>query len=143
MYIYTLFQPCTKTTAFDYQTFHITDLIDVSGFISVSDIGSPMAVSRHLILPASTVGKQETAKADIEIIDDEIIDEGRTPSFCVLLHGALKVIFSFLQFYDKKLINWPTFWYALLFTVNSSFHIVQMGIVLLIFFYLFHFKFLR
>lgn len=52
-----------------------------------------MAVSRHLILPASVPVKQENTatKTDIEVVDDETTDEGRTPSFCVLLHGALKV----------------------------------------------------
>lgn len=52
-----------------------------------------MAVSRHLILPSSLPVKQENTgmKAEIEVVDDETTDEGRTPSFCVLLHGALKV----------------------------------------------------
>lgn len=62
------------------------------GYISVTDVGSPMAVSRHLILPATAPVKQDTTvKAEVEVVDDDTTDEGRTPSFCVLLHGALKV----------------------------------------------------
>lgn len=55
----------------------------------MAEIGSPMAVSRHLILHSINA-----SGVDVEIdltSDDEIVDEGKTPSFCVLLHGALKV----------------------------------------------------
>ncbi|KAJ8960176.1 hypothetical protein NQ318_003899 [Aromia moschata] len=83
----------TKTTDFDCQTYHLSELIEVCGFISVGDVGSPMAVSRHLILPASATSKPENGalKTDVDVTDDDTTEEGKTPSFCVLLHGALKV----------------------------------------------------
>lgn len=63
------------------------------GFIPVSDVGSPMAISRHLILPAPINSKENVASVKQETggHEDESFDEGTTPSFCVLLHGALKV----------------------------------------------------
>jgi hypothetical protein len=36
----------------------ISDTIEVCGFIDVADVGSPMAISRHLVLPNPT-GKVE------------------------------------------------------------------------------------
>ncbi|KAJ8983060.1 hypothetical protein NQ317_013266 [Molorchus minor] len=84
--------PYTKIMDFECQTYHLSDLIEVCGFISVSDVGSPMAVSRHLILPASSPSKQESGgKTEVDVTDDDTVEEGKTPSYCVLLHGALKV----------------------------------------------------
>lgn len=82
-------QPYTKLTDFDCHTYTLSELIEVCGFISVSDVGSPMAVSRHLILPAPI--KENAVKPEVAGHEDENFDEGTTPSFCVLLHGALKV----------------------------------------------------
>ncbi|XP_066142418.1 integrator complex subunit 14 [Euwallacea fornicatus] len=84
--------PYTKVTDFNTQTCNVSDLIEVRGFVSIADIGSPMAVSRHLLLPASASQKSESKSGDIDLTDDNpVIDEASTPSFCVLLHGALKV----------------------------------------------------
>lgn len=68
-------------------------MIEVCGFIAVSDVGSPMAVSRHLILPAPINSKENNGPVKQEAAghEDETCDEGTTPSFCVLLHGALKI----------------------------------------------------
>jgi hypothetical protein len=72
----------------------ISDTIEVCGFIDVADVGSPMAISRHLVLPHPT-GKVEGisagVKVEIDSEDESMVDEGKIPSFCVLLHGALKV----------------------------------------------------
>lgn len=87
-------QPFTKVTDFDCQTYNLSELIEVCGFISLTDVGSPMAVSRHLILPASLNQKDittRTAEMDLTNTDEDKEDEGKIPSFCVLLHGALKV----------------------------------------------------
>lgn len=71
----------------------ISKTIEICGFIAVADVSSPTSVSRHLVLPlpteksASMQGVSLDEDSDIE----EITDEGKTPSFCVLLHGALKV----------------------------------------------------
>lgn len=52
-----------------------------------------MAVSRHLILPASNTGTNNKENVNLVIMDNEEdpTDDGKIPSFCVLLHGALKV----------------------------------------------------
>lgn len=88
-----MFQSYTKVTDFDCQTYNVSELIEVCGFISVGDVGSPMAISRHLILPANTPAKQEgvALKTDVDVTEEGTNEEGKTPSFCVLLHGALKV----------------------------------------------------
>lgn len=80
----------TKTTDFSAQTFTISNLIEVRGFIPIADVGSPMAVSRHLILPSSA-HKLETKSNEVDLTEDSTSDDASTPSFCVLLHGALKV----------------------------------------------------
>lgn len=52
-------------------------------------------MSRHLVLPHP--GAQPLPQPAIKMetdSDDETHDEGKTPSFCVLLHGSLKVIYN-------------------------------------------------
>ena len=55
---------------------NIEDNLDIKGFLTLADVASPPVVSRHLILPYSNLNTE---------------DDSRTPSLCVLLHGALKV----------------------------------------------------
>ncbi|XP_072397378.1 integrator complex subunit 14 [Diabrotica undecimpunctata] len=82
----------TKFTDFECNTHNMSELIEVCGFVSVTDVGSPMAISRHLILPASSPTKQENVtKNETEVSEDDSTDEAKIPSFCVLLHGALRV----------------------------------------------------
>lgn len=51
-----------------------------------------MAISRHLILPAPINTKENNVPQKQDAgHEDENFDEGTTPSFCVLLHGALKI----------------------------------------------------
>lgn len=108
--------PYIKQTDFSTETYTISDTIEVCGFIDVADVGSPMAISRHLMLPSamhhssaangasgsgksgkesssSTPVKSEGGRAvDIDLtVDDDGTEDCVTPSFCVLLHGALKV----------------------------------------------------
>lgn len=52
------FQPYCKTNDFESMKRSISDTIEVCGFIEVADVGSPMAISRHLVLPHPT-GKAE------------------------------------------------------------------------------------
>lgn len=74
------------------------------GFIPASDVNSPMAISRHLILPIGGTNKDggnfpENQLPNLGIKEAECQsegedgnnDEGKVASFCVLLHGALKV----------------------------------------------------
>ena len=64
----------------------------ICGFLDVSDVGSPPFISRHLVIPVtSTAGdtkeKEEGNKDSVKEVDED----GKSPSFCVLLHGSLKV----------------------------------------------------
>ncbi|PSN37584.1 von Willebrand factor A domain-containing protein 9 [Blattella germanica] len=88
--------PQTYCKANDFESIKrsISDTIEVCGFIDVADIGSPMAISRHLVLPHPTArieGISTGLKVEMDSEDESSIDEGKIPSFCVLLHGALKV----------------------------------------------------
>ncbi|ENN71805.1 hypothetical protein YQE_11539, partial [Dendroctonus ponderosae] len=81
----------THVTDFSVRPYHISDVLDVYGFVPVADIGSPMAISRHLILPTNSSRTSVANPNEADITDDNSADETTTPSFCVLLHGALKV----------------------------------------------------
>lgn len=82
--------PFTKVCEFEKRTYTISKTIEVVGFIAVADIGSPAGVSRHLILPtAMNSTNANTSKTDSDV--EEIIEDDKQPSFCVLFHGALKV----------------------------------------------------
>ncbi|XP_039278310.1 integrator complex subunit 14 isoform X2 [Nilaparvata lugens] len=90
--------PYTKTTDFDVETMSLSGVLEVCGFVEVAHVGSPAAVSRHLVLPhpASNPAPHPApapspVKTEAPESDDDNHDDGRTPSFCVLLHGALKV----------------------------------------------------
>lgn len=85
--------PYTHVKDFSTETFTISDNIEVLGFLELADIGSPAAVSRHLMLPMGTGISNGSNHTDAknEDSDDENHDEGKVSSFCVLLHGALKV----------------------------------------------------
>lgn len=84
----------------------ISQTITVCGFLNLSDIGSPMSMSRHLVLPnenpTSTTRPQissdaEKLEIDIKSFYSKTDDEDNTDnsksndeSACILLHGALK-----------------------------------------------------
>lgn len=70
--------------------------MEICGFISVADVGSPSAVSRHLVLPLPTdkTANMQGISLEEESDNEDTGDDGKIPSFCVLLHGALKVKFS-------------------------------------------------
>lgn len=85
-------------TDFDSRQIILSKSIEVCGFIPAADMNSPMAISRHLILPISITNKDEnftetqmTIKTEPVEPESDENDEGKIPSFCVLLHGALKV----------------------------------------------------
>lgn len=88
----------------------ISRKIEICGYLNLSDIGSPMTLSRHLILPRigdqSKLSKNEFEKLETDIktfyskVDGNITEEEGTShdsndsnkeSVCVLLHGALKI----------------------------------------------------
>ncbi|XP_063304845.1 integrator complex subunit 14 [Pelobates fuscus] len=71
-----------------------TDL-EVVGFIDIADIASPPVLSRHLVLPIALNKEGDDVGTGLT---DDIEDEnsanqiaGKSPNFCVLLHGSLKV----------------------------------------------------
>lgn len=85
-------QPCTSLVDFEIKTTHVNNIIEICGFIDNADIGTPAAISRHLVLPVA--GPHETSileNFENMETDDDSHDDGKVPSFCVLLHGALKV----------------------------------------------------
>lgn len=95
MYYTYIFQPYTKKTDFELAPgLAISKTIEICGFISVGDVGSPSSISRHLVLPLTTEknSSMQGISLEEESDTDENEDEGKMPSFCVLLHGALKVI---------------------------------------------------
>ncbi|XP_066557346.1 integrator complex subunit 14 [Amia ocellicauda] len=71
-----------------------TDL-EIVGFIEIADISSPPVLSRHLVLPiaVSKEGDEVGAGAPEETEDENSANQmaGKSPNFCVLLHGSLKV----------------------------------------------------
>ncbi|XP_046461521.1 integrator complex subunit 14-like [Daphnia pulex] len=83
----------------DMEVIHckISKDITICGFVDLIDVASPPAVSRHLVLPVHSANKSDASlvelKAEGEGEDDLLAtpEEGKNPSFCVLLHGALKV----------------------------------------------------
>ncbi|KAK0096633.1 hypothetical protein PV326_004902 [Microctonus aethiopoides] len=80
----------------DFETLYglvISKTIEICGFISVADVGSPSSISRHLVLPLPTEKSSSMQGISLEDESDneDNGDEGKLASFCVLLHGALKV----------------------------------------------------
>lgn len=75
--------------------------ITICGFVDLVDVASPPAVSRHLVLPVHSANKGDASLAELKAegeAEDDLLavpEEGKNPSFCVLLHGALKVLFFF------------------------------------------------
>ncbi|KAF3688780.1 Integrator complex subunit 14 [Channa argus] len=71
-----------------------TDL-EIVGFIEIADISSPPVISRHLVLPIAVnkevddVGTGATDELEEEPSASQMA--GKSPNFCVLLHGSLKV----------------------------------------------------
>ena len=96
------FQPYSKKTDFEELVgLTIAKTIEICGFLNVTDVGSPSAISRHLVLPLPT--ERSTSMQGISLEDEsdneDPGDDGKVPSFCVLLHGALKVfVKSFILF---------------------------------------------
>ncbi|XP_071354331.1 integrator complex subunit 14 [Trachinotus anak] len=69
--------------------------LEIVGFIEIADISSPPVISRHLVLPIAVnkevdeVGTGATDELEEEPSASQMA--GKSPNFCVLLHGSLKV----------------------------------------------------
>lgn len=89
----------------------ISRKIEVCGFMNLADIGSPMSLSRHIVLPnenptvhfAHSLAQAEKLENEIKSFytksdDDDVLAsetngahaDANKESVCVLLHGALK-----------------------------------------------------
>ncbi|XP_048887206.1 integrator complex subunit 14 isoform X2 [Brienomyrus brachyistius] len=72
----------------------LTDL-EIVGFIEIGDISSPPVLSRHLVLPIAVNKDVDELGAgapdDMEEDSSSTQMAGKSPNFCVLLHGSLKV----------------------------------------------------
>lgn len=101
-----MLQPCTSLVDFDLKTTQVSNVIEICGFVDNADIGTPAAISRHLVLPI--ISNTETSlQTKIEDDEETSHDDGKVPSFCVLLHGALKVkIVSLHEFVPDMLIRY-------------------------------------
>lgn len=90
---------------------HISRKIEICGFMNLADIGSPMSISRHIVLPnenpsahfANSLAQAEKLENEIKSFftkgdDDDVSTtesngthaDANKESVCVLLHGALK-----------------------------------------------------
>ncbi|KTG31205.1 hypothetical protein cypCar_00019065 [Cyprinus carpio] len=69
--------------------------LEIVGFIEIGDISSPPVLSRHLVLPIAVnkegdeIGTGATDDTEEETSTNQMA--GKSPNFCVLLHGSLKV----------------------------------------------------
>uniref|UniRef100_A0A4W4H9J2 Integrator complex subunit 14 n=1 Tax=Electrophorus electricus TaxID=8005 RepID=A0A4W4H9J2_ELEEL len=74
---------------------HVLTELEIVGFIEIADIASPPVLSRHLVLPiavnkeADEVGAGTTDEMEEDTSTNQMA--GKSPNFCVLLHGSLKV----------------------------------------------------
>lgn len=93
-------EPHYAASDFDSATYTVESVIEICGFIELQHLGSPGAISRHLVLPYAPPSVFPLMNRNIghsmpithsPDSDDDSQDEGQVPSFCVLLHGALKV----------------------------------------------------
>lgn len=87
-------QPYCRHHDFEAVRVSVDPAIHVLGFLNTGDVSSPPAFSRHLVLPLSAKGDLVMLPKSEPGSDDEGggggSDEGKIPSFCVLLHGGLK-----------------------------------------------------
>ncbi|CAG5017763.1 unnamed protein product [Parnassius apollo] len=86
-------------------TYTISNQIHVIGFLQQQDLGTPIAISKHLIIPQAQSGNNTTNRENFgsktptkegsstegTTTDEDMSDPSKVPNFCVLLHGALKV----------------------------------------------------
>lgn len=74
------------------KTTQVSNVIEICGFVDNADIGTPAAISRHLVLPIAGIHESPIVNdVNMDVDEDSVHDDGKVPSFCVLLHGALKV----------------------------------------------------
>ncbi|XP_064619116.1 integrator complex subunit 14-like [Lineus longissimus] len=99
---------------YQYQDTKISNEMEICGFIDIADVSSPPVISRHLVLPAPIGLKENNKSDDKDVIDVDEADDGKAPSFTVLLHGSLKVegMVAIARVGDK--------WYGMLYSFADS-----------------------
>ncbi|XP_039629476.1 integrator complex subunit 14 [Polypterus senegalus] len=74
---------------------NVSSELDIVGFVEIADISSPPVLSRHLVLPIAVNKEGDEVGTGIteDTEDDSSANQiaGKSPNFCVLLHGSLKV----------------------------------------------------
>lgn len=60
--------------------------IKICGFLDACEVGNPPCVTRHLVIPTASA-----ANFGNDAENGTTATDGKSPSFCVLLHGSLKV----------------------------------------------------
>lgn len=86
-------------------TYTLANQIHVIGFLQQQELSTPIAISKHLIIPqaqacansaprenyGSKTPTKEGSSTDGSATEEDMSDPSKIPNFCVLLHGALKV----------------------------------------------------
>ncbi|XP_022108011.1 integrator complex subunit 14-like [Acanthaster planci] len=118
--------PRTVSMARDFEmvTQTVSSELNICGFLDCADVSSPPVMSRHLVLPLATkekshAGSGEGGAEGADKTDDKdsgptSSEIGSTPSFCVLLHGSLKIENL------VALVNVGENWYGLLHSCADS-----------------------
>lgn len=71
----------------DMSDFKLPTEIQVAGFLDIADISNPPYVSKHVVLPIPKKMKDGEKKKASQSTEED----SKNPSFCVLLHGSLKI----------------------------------------------------
>ncbi|XP_073944587.1 integrator complex subunit 14 [Choristoneura fumiferana] len=85
-------------------TYTLSNELNIIGFVHQNELGTPIAVSKHLVVPQAQNGNssnrenygsktptKDGSSIDGSSPDEEVADPSKIANFCVLLHGALKV----------------------------------------------------
>ncbi|XP_063833469.1 integrator complex subunit 14 [Ostrinia nubilalis] len=99
--------PAPQTAAHEglAATYTLSHQLHVIGFVSNNDLATPIAISKHLVIPqaqaaASNASREnygsktptkEGSTTEGSTTEEDMSDPSTVPNFCVLLHGALKV----------------------------------------------------
>ncbi|KAI8429932.1 hypothetical protein MSG28_000401 [Choristoneura fumiferana] len=84
-------------------TYTLSNELNIIGFVHQNELGTPIAVSKHLVVPQAQNGNssnrenygsktptKDGSSIDGSSPDEEVADPSKIANFCVLLHGALK-----------------------------------------------------
>ncbi|XP_050358266.1 integrator complex subunit 14 [Nymphalis io] len=86
-------------------SYTLSSQLHVVGFLQQQDLGTPIAISKHLVIPQAQIGSntaprenygsktptKEGSSTEGTSTEEDSSDPSKVSNFCVLLHGALKV----------------------------------------------------